>query len=116
MTRSEFGKSLRAHDWYYGYSDDHRVWSRGHANNERLRAQHASLECPFTMSTLCKWAYDMILERFAEEEPGCWYKQPRLYKSVAPSKREDLITQAEHDEITQWLALGSTAEEIAAFV
>lgn len=22
-------KSLKAHDWFYEYSDDHRVWTRG---------------------------------------------------------------------------------------
>ena len=57
----------------------------------------------------------MILENFAEEVPGSddWYRQPRKYKCVAPAKRESLITQAQHDEITQWMALGATAEQIA---
>jgi len=24
--------ALKRHDWYYDYSDDHRVWSSGNAN------------------------------------------------------------------------------------
>tara|TARA_R110002020_G_scaffold279976_3_gene495768 strand:- start:788 stop:1057 length:270 start_codon:yes stop_codon:yes gene_type:complete len=26
------------HDWFYMYSDDHRVWERGEANSKRLSA------------------------------------------------------------------------------
>ena len=114
--RSEFAKKLKSHDWYYGYSDDHSVWKRGRAAAERLREDANTLVCPFDMNLLCKWAHNMIIEQFAEEAPGEWYRQPRKYKSIAPAKLEDLISQAQHDEITEWMALGSTAEEIARFV
>lgn len=35
MTLEEFEQLLKAHDWTYNYSDDHRVWTRGReqANN-----------------------------------------------------------------------------------
>ena len=33
MNEEEFLKLLKAHDWYYMYSDDHSVWRRG--QNER---------------------------------------------------------------------------------
>ena len=114
MERAEFGKKVKSHDWYYGYSDDYSVWSRGNQANKALRAASANLECPFSMGELRKWTYNMILEQFAEEEPGEWYRQPRKYKCIAPTKREDLMTQSQHDEITQWMALGATVEEIAA--
>ena len=65
------------------------------------------------MKLLCKWAHKMILEDFAEEAPGEWYRQPRKYKCVAPTKREELITLAQHDEITNWMTLGATVEQIA---
>ena len=113
MERAEFGSKLKQHDWYYGYSDDHRSWTRGRDQAAVLRSAHAELNCPFTMKELSKWAHKMILEQFAEEEPGAWYRQPRKYKCIAPTKREELITQAQHDEITQWMALGATVEEIA---
>lgn len=32
-TLKEFSEACRTHDWYYEYSDDHRVWTRG--KNER---------------------------------------------------------------------------------
>ena len=114
--RAEFGKRLKSHDWYYGYSDDHGVWKRGRSQSAELRRLHGELECPFDMSTLRKWAHNMILEDFAEEAPGEWYRQPRKYKCVAPTQLKELMTRAEHDDITQWMVLGATAEEIAKFV
>tara|TARA_R100000773_G_scaffold22815_1_gene20105 strand:- start:12668 stop:12925 length:258 start_codon:yes stop_codon:yes gene_type:complete len=32
----ELEKALKAHDWTYAYSDDHRVWKRGQAERERI--------------------------------------------------------------------------------
>ncbi len=116
MNRAEFAKKLKGHDWYFGYSDDHRVWKRGHAASRKLRLIHEELNCPFDMGTLCKWAHNMILEQFAEEEPNQWYRQPRKYKCVAPSSRDELITQSEHDDITSWLAIGASAEELASWI
>ena len=113
MERAEFGKKLKQHDWYYGYSDDHRVWTRGRNAAAALAKTHDELDCPFDMKLLCKWAHKMILEQFAEEAPGEWYRQPRKYKCVAPTKREELITLAQHDEITNWMTLGATVEQIA---
>ena len=113
MERAEFGKKVRSHDWYYGYSDDYGVWSRGNAAHKRLAAARTNLDCPFTMGELRNWAHNMILEQFEEMEPGKWWRVPRKYSCIAPTKREDLITQAQHDEITQWMALGATVEQIA---
>ena len=113
MERAEFGRKLKRHDWYYGYSDDHSVWTRGRKAAAALRVSHEELECPFDMNLLNKWAYNMVVEQFAEEKPGEWYRQPHKYKCVAPAPRDSLITQAQHDEITQWMALGATVEEIA---
>lgn len=30
---------LKQHDWYYHYSDDHRVWKRGKAQSEEIQRQ-----------------------------------------------------------------------------
>jgi hypothetical protein len=115
LTRSEFGKKLRNHDWYFGYSDDHRVWKRGQEASRVLRTSHEDLDCPWDMNTLQKWSGRMIVEQFAEETPEAWYRQPRKYQNIASASRADLITQAEYDEITQWLALGGTVEELAQY-
>ncbi len=114
--RSEFAQKVKSHDWYYGYSDDHRVWRKGQAEIEVLRRMHKDLECPYDMKTLMHWAHKMILEEFAEEEPGQWYRQPRKYKSIAPVSRDELITLNKHEEITHWMALGSNAAEISSIV
>ena len=36
MTLNEFYTKLGFHDWYYQYSDDHRVWRNGQDNWDRL--------------------------------------------------------------------------------
>ena len=101
--RENFAKEIRGHDWYYAYSDDYRKYAKGRDSADRLRAKHTTLECPFDMVTLSKWAHNMVVEQFAEEEPGKWYRQPRKYKCVAPTTREALITQDEHDNISAWM-------------
>jgi hypothetical protein len=101
---TEFAKNLRAHDWYFAYSDDHRYWLSGTNEAKVLRDQRLILNCPYDMDTLRKWAYKMIVELFSEEAPGEWYKQPRIYEHVLPTTREDLLTQAKYDEISEWLA------------
>lgn len=114
MKRSEFGKKIKSHDWYYGYSDDHRAWTRGRDAAQVLRVAHKDLQCPYDLNELERWAHNMVLEDFAEETPGEWYRQPRKYKCVAPTKRSGLITQARYDEISQWMTLGAAIEDVAA--
>ena len=115
--RSEFARKIRGHDWFYGYSDDHRYWTAGRKQAQVLRAMHSELDCPFSLGSLQKWAHKMILEHFAEENPGEWYRQPRHpHYRIAPSTREDLITQKEFDEITNWMSVGSEASEISSWM
>lgn len=32
-------KILKKHDWYFDYSDDHRVWQRGRDERDEIRRQ-----------------------------------------------------------------------------
>ena len=34
---------LQFHDWYYDYSDDHSVWSRGQRENDAINAEQYRL-------------------------------------------------------------------------
>ena len=36
-TLEEFDIMCRDHDWYYGYSDDHRAWVKGNTNFKLLQ-------------------------------------------------------------------------------
>ena len=36
MNIQEFYDELEKHDWFYAYSDDHRVWKKGADNRMRL--------------------------------------------------------------------------------
>jgi len=38
VTPKEFYSMLEEHDWFYGYSDDHRVWTAGSEANRKLQA------------------------------------------------------------------------------
>tara|TARA_Y100001936_G_scaffold192404_1_gene191725 strand:+ start:163 stop:540 length:378 start_codon:yes stop_codon:yes gene_type:complete len=116
MNRAEFGNKIRRHDWFTAYSDDQRVWRAGIAAERALRMQHEKLECPYDMSKLRMWAHNMILEDFAEEAPGQWFRQPRKYKHVAPTSKDDLISREKHDEITRWMTLGATSSQIDSIV
>ena len=33
---AQFRQALREHDWYYERSDDHRVWTKGNGEHDRL--------------------------------------------------------------------------------
>ena len=38
MDLVEYFKELQRHDWYYEYSDDHKVWEKGRNNSKRIQA------------------------------------------------------------------------------
>lgn len=37
ITIEEYYRLLKAHDWYYEFSDDHRVWKEGQRKSDYLR-------------------------------------------------------------------------------
>lgn len=44
MTLDQYIAQLKAHDWFYQYSDDHRVWQAGRDVMEQLRAAQRLLD------------------------------------------------------------------------
>ena len=73
MTIQEFYDLLKAHDWSYQYSDDHRYWQkgrdeanmidhilRGNSNDPRFRALHDHYR---------SWAFDTIGDVTKPEKP-----------------------------------------------
>lgn len=36
ITKEKFREILKGHDWYYNYSDDHRVWRSGQSTWELI--------------------------------------------------------------------------------
>ena len=96
-------ETLRNHDWYYMYSDDHRVWDRGRVRHLELRKRVERLNCPWTLDELRRAVQEMIFEDFAEEEPGKWYRQPRKYKNIAPTQRDELMHRADQVQILAWI-------------
>ncbi len=37
-TLEEFKETCNSHDWYYSYSDDHKVWKAGHYTAQYMDA------------------------------------------------------------------------------
>ena len=42
-TLSSFARMLRKHDWFYDYSDDHRVWCKGRDNWSNIQQTKAKI-------------------------------------------------------------------------
>ena len=43
MNLEDFEELLKKHDWYYDYSDDHRIWQRGRDMADVIRMARQSL-------------------------------------------------------------------------
>ena len=50
-------KLLKTHDWYYEYSDDHRVWQRGRDERDEIRRQ-IDICCGLGLSNIATKMYD----------------------------------------------------------
>ena len=44
MTLEQFEQLLKGHDWYYDYSDDHSVWTRGREHANKIVKARQSLD------------------------------------------------------------------------
>jgi hypothetical protein len=53
MNLQDFDKLLRSHDWYYQYSDDHRVYLAGERQHDAIR--RASKESPDHLKLFDSW-------------------------------------------------------------
>lgn len=94
---------LERHDWYYGYSDDHRAWTAGRKEEQKLNGLISDLCCPYTLPQLRMAVHNMVVEEFVEEAPGEWYRQPHKYKNVAPTGRPDLMHRADQVQVLGWI-------------
>jgi hypothetical protein len=43
-TEQEYRAALKAHDWYYDYSDDYTAWCRGRDERDALRTARKQLD------------------------------------------------------------------------
>jgi len=102
---------LKWHDWYYGYSDDHRVWKKGQLSQNHLVKLLESLNCPYPINDLRMAVQDMVVDLFVEEKAGRWYRKPHTYKNVAPVKRSQLLLRANQVQVLAWIE--NQGEQIA---
>jgi 6-phosphogluconate dehydrogenase (decarboxylating) len=74
MTREEFRKQLRHHDWYFDFSDDFRVWSAGNAARSRIQAlakTSAEFKADFDAASDYIWSGESFGKPQAEK-PSWW--------------------------------------------
>ena len=94
---------LKGHDWYYGYSDDHRVWKKGQLVQNHLRELVKTLGCPYPLNELRMAVQEMVVEDFEELTPGNWYPKGNTYKNIAPTKRSGLLHRADQVQGLAWI-------------
>lgn len=101
MNRSDFKIKITNHDWYYMYSDDYRVYSKGYFESDQIIKFHRELNCPFNLKELSNFVHNMIFEDFEERKHGMFYRKNSKYKT-APASIDDLISQSKAIEINDW--------------
>ena len=77
---TEFTNDLKAHDWFYDYSDDHSIWTRG--RNERKQLQNVA-------NTLVKTkqaSTDQIAELWNTYAPDRFQSKPINFEQAKPKK------------------------------
>lgn len=58
MELNEYWDKLNCHDWYYQFSDDHRIWRNGETVNKQLAAiANQSPEHMALWDGFSKWAF-----------------------------------------------------------
>lgn len=70
-----FEKLLKSHDWLFDFADDHSVWTRGHAERERLRSLALTLgkedaeKVSNLWNALCPDGFERSTESFEPKAP-----------------------------------------------
>ena len=50
-----FEKMCKEHDWYYEYSDDHNVWTRGRAASDRINRKFSWMKTKYPEAAKAIW-------------------------------------------------------------
>jgi hypothetical protein len=87
---TRFETLLKTHDWLFDFADDHSVWTRGHAERERLRSlaltlgEHDAERVSNLWNALCPDGFERSTESF---EPKAPEPKWRLRKGIKPNRR-----------------------------
>ncbi len=76
MNIAEYKIALSNHDWYYYFSDDHRVWSRGEAVNKNLFNIAKDGDAEFQAAYNEEHAKHFNTESFHPKDGDCKYNPP----------------------------------------
>ena len=85
-----FENLLKSHDWLFDFADDHSVWTRGHAERERLRSIGLTLgkedaeKVSNLWNALCPDGFERSTESFEPVKPEPKW---RLRKGVRPNRK-----------------------------
>lgn len=72
-----YKKRLEHHDWWYDYSDDHRMWNAGHTSLMRLEAiaiEHPMYALMFDIEAAYFWSDNPCTKEEYEQRMAALYK------------------------------------------
>ena len=84
-----FENLLMSHDWLFDFADDHSVWTRGHAERERLRSigktlgEHDAERVSNLWNAFCSDGFERSAESFEPKKPEVKW---RLREGIRPNR------------------------------
>jgi len=101
MTRTDFAKLVKSHDWYFQYSNGN-TYYRGVDSQRQLMDSHQALDCPFSFGELQLWSYNAIREDMVEVD-GKLYRPDSPQRAAYVVSEEATISREDCDKVSNWL-------------
>ena len=106
VTRSLFKDMLANHDWYYAFSDDHRVYNRGRESYYALMDAARALKCPWTLFKMQKYISGLVVTNYYQPDTSKneWYHNSTTNTRWSIGITEDmLLSEEEYNKINSWI-------------
>jgi len=101
MTRTDFAKLVKAHDWYFQYSNGN-TYYKGVDSQKKVMDAYQALNCPLSIRSLQLWSYDAIREDMIEVD-GKLYRPDTPQRSAYVIQEEATISRKDWDKVSSWL-------------
>lgn len=105
VSRSLFREMLGNHDWYYAFSDDHRVYSTGRESYYALMDAAKAINCPWPLSVMQNYINGLTITKYYQPDPTKdeWYHHTVTNTRWSMGVTKDmLLTQEEYSKIQSW--------------
>lgn len=106
VTRDAFQEMLNSHDWYYAFSDDHRVYNRGRDSYCKMMDTAKALDCPWPLRIMGNYVNGKVISKYFQPDPSkdFWYHESVTDTKWAMSLQKiDLLSQEDYNKINSWI-------------